>query len=185
MILRLSFGLSVISELFHSTISQLISNILGLWWYFASVTEHDRTLDAVAKRLAESGPTLNKAKVSKIRLKFYSMDAFFLRVVYRWIRSEFDSLINSRRQHQPQKPLQYFECLYLRSDSYQISQLWQNLIKATALPNQVLFLNGQLWNNKVLTLCERSYAKTFLSYFVHRFIPYYFAMVQNMELQRH
>ena len=77
---RLSFGLSVSSELFQSTISQLISNIPGvinicddILIHAASVVEHDRTLDAVAKRLADSGLTLHKEKcqLNQAEISFY------------------------------------------------------------------------------------------------------------------
>jgi hypothetical protein len=77
---RLSFGSSVSSELFQNAISQLISNIPGvinvcddLMVHAATVSEHDKVLNAVAKRLADNGLTLHKEKclLNQAEILFY------------------------------------------------------------------------------------------------------------------
>jgi hypothetical protein len=78
---RLNFGLSVSSELFQSTLSQILSPIAGrvinvcddILVHAPSVHEHDIALEAVAKKLAECGLTLHKEKclLNQSQISFY------------------------------------------------------------------------------------------------------------------
>ena len=77
---RLSFGLSVSSEIFQTTISQLLSGIPGvinlcddILIYGASVDDHNKSLLAVVKKLADSGLTLHKSKciLNQSQITFY------------------------------------------------------------------------------------------------------------------
>jgi hypothetical protein len=78
---RLNFGLSVNSELFQSTLSQILSPIAGriinvcadILVHAPSVHERDIALEAVAKKFAECGLTLHKEKclLNQSQISFY------------------------------------------------------------------------------------------------------------------
>jgi hypothetical protein len=108
---RLNFGLSVSSELFQSTLSQILSPIAGrvinvcddILVYAPSVHERDIALETVAKKLAECGLTLHKEKslLNQSPISFYGC----LRMVFLCTPTELNFWNNC--PHRNQLPKQY------------------------------------------------------------------------------
>ncbi|CAF1038215.1 unnamed protein product, partial [Brachionus calyciflorus] len=79
---RLNFGINAASEIFQLTIEQVLSGLKGtmnihddIIVYGSNKAEHDERLEAVLKRLNESGLTLNESKCEfcKQSLTFFGM----------------------------------------------------------------------------------------------------------------
>lgn len=79
---RLNFGINAASEIFQKTIEQVLSGLEGVMNFIddlivfaTSKTEHDEPLEAVLKRLNDSGLTVNESKCEfgKESLKFFGL----------------------------------------------------------------------------------------------------------------